>query len=205
MQNSFEYGSTRVKPHRFGDWVIEEFTVSEDEAKFFNMRQAFQGKHSEMITAGKFLRLMQVSTGYTVMSNTPMELKSNEIAFKNARGSVLIAGLGMGMILEAMLTKSEVTHIRIIEADMAIIQYVGNFFKDDPRVEIIHGDIHEYEPASDEQYDYIWIDIWDDIDERNIEQMAELNERFSKHCINMNLWSMDLLGCEPEDYYKIAM
>lgn len=205
MQNTFEYGNTRVKPSKFGNWVIEEFIVSETDVERFNMRQAFQGNYSEMIKAGTYLRLKQLSTGYVVMSNTPMELNSNRIAYEKANGSVFIAGLGMGMILEAMLSKPEVTKIRIVEVDKAIINYVGSFFKEDPRIEIIHGDISEYEPSEDEHYDYVWIDIWDDINERNIEQIADLNERFKDHCTLMNLWSMDLLGCDPEDFYKIAV
>lgn len=205
MNSEYVYGSTRVKPKKFGDWKITEFTVSDADAKRFNLRQAFQGKPQEMIAAGTFVRLEQLSTGFVVMSNTPMEMNSNRVAFKNANGKVLVAGLGMGMILDAMLTKPEVTHIRVLEIDKDIIDYVGSFYSNDDRVEIIHQDIRTYIPASDEYYDYIWLDIWDDIDQRNIDEFIELNELFSKHCKKMNLWSMDLLGCEVEDFYKIAL
>lgn len=205
MTNNFVYGTTRVKPNKkFGNWRIEEFTVTENEAKFFNMRMHFQGKLDECIQAGQYLRLEQLSTGYVVMSNTPMECNTNQVAYDYARGSVLVAGLGMGMILEAMLSKPEVTHIRVIEIDKDIIDYVGGFFKDDPRVEIIQGDILNYYPTKDEFYNYVWIDIWDDINNQNEPQIAELNERFKDHCNEMNLWSMDLIGCDPEDYFKIA-
>lgn len=205
MTNNFVYGTTRVKPNKkFGNWRIEEFTVTENEAEFFNIRMRFQGKPDECIHAGQYLRLEQISTGNVVMSNTPMECNTNQVAYDFARGSVLVAGLGMGMILEAMLSKPEVTHIRVIEIDKDIIDYVGGFFKDDPRVEIIQDDILNYFPAKDEFYNYVWIDIWDDINIKNEPQIAELNERFKGHCNEMNLWSMDLIGCDPEDYYRIA-
>ena len=204
MNTEFVYGSTRVKPHTFGDWKIEEFKISKDAADRFNLRQAFQGKAKEVISEGTFIRLEQLSTGFVVMSNTPMELNSNLVAYKNARGKVLVAGLGMGMILDAILSKPEVTNVRVVEVDQDIIDYVGSFYKNDPRVEILHADIREYIPNNEEQYSYVWIDIWDDINESNLDEIHELNKRFSEHCINMNLWSMDLLNCEPEDFYKIA-
>lgn len=62
----------------------------------------FKGKEDQCILAGKYLRLEQISTGYVVMSNTPMECATNKIAYEMANGSVLMAGLGMGMILEAI-------------------------------------------------------------------------------------------------------
>lgn len=204
MNCDFVYGSTRVKPHIFGDWLIKEFEVSEEEAKFFNMRLRFQGKEDQSIVAGTYQRLEQISTGYVVMSNTPMECNTNKIAYEKARGSVLMAGLGMGMILEAVLSKPEVTHVRIIEIDKDIIEYVGSFFKADPRVEIIHGDIFKYIPAIDEFYNYIWLDIWDGIHQNNEPEFQMLNDRFKDHCNEMNLWSMDLLGCDTQEYYKIA-
>lgn len=204
MNKDFVYGYTRVQPHKFGNWIIEEFEVSEVEAEFFNLRLKFQGKEDQSIVAGKYKRLEQLSTGYVVMSNTPMECNTNEIAYKKACGSVLIAGLGMGMILEAMLSKPEVTHVRIIEIDQDIIEYVGSFFKNDQRVEIIHGDIFKYVPAENEFYNYIWLDIWDDINEKNESDFQMLNTRFKEHCNEMNLWSMDLLGLDTEEYYRIA-
>jgi hypothetical protein len=204
MKADFVYGSTRVKPHIFGNWKIEEFVISKNEADRFNMRQAFQGKTKELIREGTYMRLEQLSTGFVVMSNTPMELNSNLVAYKNATGKVLVAGLGMGMILDAILSKDDVTKVRVVEVDKDIIDYVGSFYKNDPRVEIIHADIRDYFLKNEEQFSYIWIDIWDGINESNLDEMYELNERFSDHCTNMNLWSMDLLNCEPKEFYKIA-
>lgn len=204
MNSNYIYGSTRVKPHKFGNWRIEEFEVSQDEAELFNLRQLIIGKMEQCIEVGKYLKLEQISTGYVVMSNTPMERKTNRIAYEKAQGSVLIAGLGMGMILEAILSKPEVTSIRIIEIDKDIIDYVGSFFRDDPRVEIVQGDILKYKPTKDEFYNYIWLDIWDDINENNESDFQLLNNRFKDHCNEMNLWSMDLLGCDAQEYYKIA-
>lgn len=205
MAQNFVFGSTRVKPSKFGDWSIKEFVVTEFDAEMFNFRQKLQGRSNESIEAGTYTRLVQQSTGYAVMSNTPMELNTNRIAYENAHGNVLIAGLGMGMILDALLSKQDVTRIKIIEVDKDVIDYVGGFYKDEQRVEIIHADIRSYQPSLDEFYDYIWLDIWDNIDERNIDEMIELNGKFAKHCSKMNIWSMDLIGCDPDDYYKIAL
>lgn len=205
MTKSFDIGTTRVKPHKFGNWIIEEFSVSESEAKYHNFGMALNGVDELKITAGSYIRLIRKSDDCVVMSNTPMECASNLVAYENAHGSVLIAGLGMGMILEAILSKPDVSKVRIIEIDKDIIDYVGSFFKEDHRVEIIQGDVASYFPNQDEWYDYIWIDIWDYICAGNLEAFEELNYRFHKHCNKMNMWSMDLLDCDPEDYYKIAM
>ena len=60
------------------------------------------------------------------------------------------------MILDAILSKPDVNFVRVIELDQSIINNIGVLYKDDPRVEIIQGDILKYKPSESEKYDYIW-------------------------------------------------
>jgi hypothetical protein len=53
--------------------------------------------------------------GRLMMSDTRMEHYTNYKVVREARGNVLIAGLGLGMILHPILAKKEVLSVTVIE------------------------------------------------------------------------------------------
>ena len=68
------------------------------------------------------------------MSTTPFEQRTNRTAFYDATGRVLINGLGLGMLLAAILRKPDVKRVRVIEHDADVIALVGPTFATDERV-----------------------------------------------------------------------
>ena len=197
-------GKVRVKPCQFGKWVIQEFAVTESNADFHNLRCRLRGEYEQMVKAGTYLRLRD-DNGVVVMSNTQMEIDTNRIVVEHAEGNVLIFGLGIGMVIEALLVKPTVTSIKVIELDEDIIEHVGLLYKDEPKIAIQQGDCLSYLPKENEHYDYIWFDIWDDINKANIQQMEELYCRFKGHCTAMNFWSIGMLTGDNNyfDHVKI--
>jgi spermidine synthase len=159
-----------------GNWRVETFEVSKKHADFSRIRAMF--RPLEAIEAGTYKRLMRGDT--VVMSNTPMELDTNSAIIRSARGRVLINGLGLGLVLSAILKKKEVEHVTIIEKSADVIKLVAPSFAKE-RVTIIQADALEYRPAKGARFDRVWHDIWDFICGDNLPQMNKLRRRYAKH------------------------
>ena len=82
---------------------ISIFNVDEKGAKSFNLRQMLAGNSVGFINPGNYVRLHV--DGELMMSDTPFERRTNEEFVRKASGKVMIAGLGIGMILNALRDK----------------------------------------------------------------------------------------------------
>lgn len=180
-----------------GNVRIETFTVSEDEAKLHNIRSRGRG----YIEAGVYKRL--VINGDTVMSNTPMEIRTNRMAYARATGRVLINGLGLGMLVEKMLTKPEVEHITVIEKNPEVIALVGPVFANNDRVTIIEADALEYRPPKGENYQLVWHDIWTFITSDNLPDMHKLHRRYGRRAEQQMSWAREECELIREGYRPI--
>ena len=154
---------------------LVHFTVSEADAKFTMLRAACNGR-DEYVPPGTYVRL--VMNHGVMMSDTPMEQRSNREVVYHARGHVLIAGLGLGMILHPICEKPEVTKVTVVELDPDVIKLVSPSLP--AKVEVVQGDIFEWKPAKGTKYDCIYMDIWQGICEDNLKGMATLHRRFAK-------------------------
>jgi len=179
-----------------GDWKLEKFSVSEQQAKFHNMRELFHSHR--FINPGNYWRL--VYKGEIIMSNTSSEIADHYNFIKKAKGKILIAGLGLGMVVKALLDKDCVSHITIVEKSSDVINLVAPFYKD-KRISIINQDIFSFNPK--EVYDFAWFDIWTYIMSDNYKDMIRLNRKFGQFakvkehwCYNQckRLYKHDLLN-----------
>ena len=133
-----------------GNYRIETFEVKEKELS----QMISLMKYGRRVPAGTYKRLMR--NGTVIMSNTPDEIRDfREFVYK-AEGSILINGLGLGVMLKALLNKSKITDITVIEKSQDVINLVAPTFLNDKRVTIINEDAFEYKPPKDKKYDYIW-------------------------------------------------
>jgi hypothetical protein len=114
-------------------------------------------------------------TGWTpVMSDTPSEISEHREAIENATGRVLVTGLGLGMVVSALLAKPDVEHITVVEIDRDVIGLTGHYYSSHPRVTIVNDDALEYAEALQAGdgsllFDYAWHDIWSHISYRNLD------------------------------------
>lgn len=182
--SDFKFGTCTTPAGKAGKWQIDEFTITPFEARCFNVDLAMSFSHPMMhIRAGKYKRLTFIDAKdgkrKVMMSNTPMEVSTNREAYDAATGDVLINGLGMGMLLEAILHKPGVRSVRVIEREQEVIDLVGPHFTD-PRVQIIKADAMEYRPNKGEHFNYAWHDIWPRITDENLPEMAILGRRYNK-------------------------
>ncbi len=174
----------RVPEGVSGDWRVESFTISEENAKRANIRAIFNPLES--VEPGNYKRLMRGGT--VVMSNTPMEIETNRPIIRNAIGNVLINGLGLGMVLEAILLTSDVTSVTVVEKSPDVIALVAPSFKDEPRVKIINADAFEYTPAKGQRFDAVWHDIWDTICGDNVLSMTKLARKYARRTDWQGAW-----------------
>jgi len=108
--------------------------------------------------------LQKVQNNWIIwMSLTPMELESHQPHIAAAKGTVVVAGLGMGFYLYNIIRKPEVTRVIVLEKDRNVVnlwkrtidqnQWIG--FR---KVELVIGDAHSYQP--DFPVDFLYADIW---------------------------------------------
>ena len=131
----------------------------------------------------KYVALYTMNKHYTEileMSDTPEERKTNMLFVKKAKGRVLIGGLGVGMVLEAILRKPEVTHVTVVEANFDVMELVGpHVGKGHKRkLTIVPGDIFTWNPPEGAKYDTVYFDIWPHISSDNLEEMERLHKKF---------------------------
>lgn len=99
------------------------------------------------------------------MSMTPMELESQEIGIRLARGHVLIFGLGLGWSAVTSALRDEVTAVTVVEFDRDVLDLHRelDIFSQLPepaqrKIRLIEGDAYSYRP--DRPVDLLMPDIW---------------------------------------------
>jgi len=165
-----------------GEWSIETFEVKEKElSQTISMFNTGRG-----VPAGTYKRLMR--NGTCVMSNTPDEIRDFSSFLYKANGSILINGLGIGVLVKALLDKPTVTDITIIEKSQDVISLVAPTYLTDKRVTIINADAFTYIPPKDKKYDAVWHDIWDYICEDNLDEMKTLHRKYGRKTKHQQSW-----------------
>lgn len=167
-----------------GEWRIEEFEVVDD--ALGQTRAAIKRDPYEYVPPGKYKRLMR--NDVVVMSNTPMEIDTNKHFIAYAKGRVLINGLGMGMVLTAILDKPEVESVTVIEASKDVIALIAPTFANNPKLTIINDCAFEYKPPKGVRYDAVWHDIWDELCGDNVVEMKKLHRKYARRADWQNSW-----------------
>jgi hypothetical protein len=212
-----------LKPSEKGSASISHFTISAKDADKFNNRLAFSaGTGGQQVSPGKYVRLHVKDCGsdLPMMSDTPMERRSNWDIRREAHGRVLIAGLGIGMILHPILDAwrgitnengnisryQTVEHVTVVELNQDIIDLVWpSLARYNDRLTIVQGDINEYHPGK-EKFDTVYFDIWPNISEDNLPTIAKLHRRWKNHLNRsgtlkpwMSSWMVESLRARRRD------
>ncbi len=157
---------------QIGDFKLQHYSVTEND---------FYARVRYGIPVGEYVRLLNKND--CVMSNTPMEKRTNSDFVLNAHGNVLIGGLGIGLIILAIQDKEEVKQITVIEKNREVIELVGKQLPFNYKVNIVNDDVFEYKPLS--KYNTIYMDIWNYINEDVYKkQMKPLISRYRKYLVS---------------------
>lgn len=179
-----------VPAGKSGDYEIEDFSITKEEASFFNINS-----HGRPVQPGKYKRLYRGkhNWGTVVMSDTQAEKRDHINFVEKAEGNILINGLGLGWVVEALFLKPKVKHATVIEISDDVIKLTGHYLKEKygNKLTIIKADALEYKLKSGEKYDYVWHDIWDDICADNWDTMTQLHKKYAKRCKFQDSWVRD--------------
>lgn len=177
-----------------GDWKIRTFDLTKDEIMLDNLRAIRNGYPEFLVKPGTYTTLTCKGRG-VIMSNTPMEVKTNLPFIKAAQGKVLINGLGLGMVLRAVLDKPEVKSVTVYEIDSDVIALVSPGFVGDitsGRLIVKQANCFDYKPVKGEVYDVAWHDVWDTICADNLPQMDKLTRKWSRRIPVQLCWAKSL-------------
>lgn len=149
---------------------------------------------------GRMLRPDRVHTrllidGDLIMSDGDNEYRTNVEVVYQARGNVLIAGLGLGYILHPILAKPDVTSVTVVEVNPHVIALVTPTLPQD-KLAVVQGDVFTWRPTKGTKFDTIYFDIWGDISTDALEEMAKLHQAFRVFKAPggwMNSWQRDWL------------
>lgn len=173
---------------KIGEAEVQHFTISEEDCKLHNLRTAFSPGSARMqVEPGRYARLNV--GGRLMMSDTPYEQFSNRWFVREATGNVLIGGLGLGMVVDALLRKGfeepeskfddkgePIERITVIENSPDVIDLIWPHIRDD-RLRVIEGDAFDWKPERSEKFDTIYFDIWPDITIDNLPEIARLHQK----------------------------
>lgn len=182
-----------VPEGKSGPWEIQRFTVSEEAAKLHQLQCIFSFQAGRGVQPGTYTRLVKEQAFDPMMSDTPAEMNDHYWAVKDAVGNILVTGLGLGIVANAMLLKPEVNKVTVIEIDQDIINLVENHLKGKfgDRLEIIHADAFTWvppKPRSRGMFDFAWHDIWPTICGDNWEEMKKLKRHYQNWVKHQRCW-----------------
>lgn len=183
-----------------GDWEITKLTVTEEDEKMERIRSIFSF-FPRCCPAGNYTRLSH--KGRVIMSDTPDEIRDHRELFRQAKGHVLLNGLGLGVALQGVLIKPEVEFVTVIELSQDVISLVQAHYESlfPGRFEIINADALEFKPPKDVRYNAVWHDIWPEICSDNLEEMKLLHRRYGRKTDWQASWCREFCEYQRRSYY----
>ena len=183
--------ATEIPEGESGDWKIEKFTVSDHDAKFFNLRCDLNFQHHRRIEPGTYTRLWNKKA--LVMSDTPAEVRDQLMFTSTAQGVVLVNGLGLAVTTRLLLAKPDVTRVIVNEISQDVINLVLKYIKND-KLTVNHANAFEWKPPKGFRFDAVWHDIWNDICADNLPDMRKLHRRYGHWADTQGSWGRDQIN-----------
>jgi hypothetical protein len=220
--------SSFMEAAEHGRWQISRFTIADHDVKRALGRNIGRSKSAEevdmrnarIVPPGEYVSLRRRATpeegsalyedgtpfdGWVpIMSDTPSEIHEHDDAFERAHGNVVITGLGLGVVVSALLAKPEVEHITVVEIDRDVIALTAPYYEDETRVTIVNADALRFAEllrsgVSMKPFDYHWADIWSAISYRNMDDdsLAEhgisyqtMFDAYEPFCVDQSAWAL---------------
>lgn len=129
------------------------------QTKYYNLWKEKKVGNWEIFKDEFNVFLRHTKQDFIWMSTLDWEKRRHDVFEKQARGKVLIAGLGLGYDVLIIKNKPNIISIDVIEIDKEIIDLVSSVVKDQ-KVKIIHDRILHYMQTTNKKYDTIYFDIF---------------------------------------------
>ena len=197
MYTSPDYFRTEVPTGVSGRWAIERVVIPErayDPA-------VDQRPDCFKFRAGTYTSLRCGDVQF--MTDLYDEWWTQRAAIAEARergGEVLVTGLGLGVVVEAMLrAPSAVSRVTVVELSADVIALVGPYLtgRYGERVEIVQGDAFAWRPPAGRHFTVGWHDVWPDPHAAVCQpDMERLERHYRDHCDWQGFW--------PREYQRAA-
>lgn len=151
------------------------------------MRAAFD---RQPLNADTYTRLFV--DGQLYMTDAEFECWTNMDFVHKAFGNVLIAGLGLGLVLQPLINSSVVESITILERSSDVIALIGPRYEY-PKLTLVHADVHEWTPPK-KTYHFIYFDIWANVP--NSDTLAEIRTLKQRYRSSLAKHGRSLAWCE---------
>ena len=173
---------SRVPDGRSGPWQVKRFTIE------YGLELLRAVRDGRGCAPGEYTKLCHDQRG-VVMSDTDAEISDFAGFVADARGRVLVAGLGLGVVTQALLDMAAVSHVTVLEIDRDVIKLVKPTLACD-RLTVIRADARKWQPK--EKFDSAWLDIWDEICGDNADEIRSMKAHYRKSAKRVVAW------CERE-------
>ena len=179
-------------------FALQRFDVTADQADMFNLRAIRTGR---TIRPGNYIKLVEKNRGLW-MSDTPAEQIDHYPVLREIQrrgGTVLIFGLGIGMVVQAALKCTNVERVIVVEREQEVINLVQPQIACEKLV-VLQGDANEFKPEDlvpvlGEGYhlSVFYADIWIDLTCDNMKAYGNMKRRWSKVSDFRWCWGEDTL------------
>tara|TARA_R100000988_G_scaffold88691_1_gene51751 strand:+ start:252 stop:800 length:549 start_codon:yes stop_codon:yes gene_type:complete len=124
-----------------------------------------------------------------IMQNSQAEYNEHQWLWDNATGDVLIGGLGLGMIHQALIDNPNVTSVTIIELEQDVADLVWEHCAKDDTFNLVIADFETWTPPAGSSFDTVWGDTW--LWDNSLtyqEYKALITNRYSQYTDNIGFW-----------------
>jgi hypothetical protein len=204
-----EVPKSDLPPSRVGKYAIQKFEVDRQSAIGFNAKHIAGGQRERCVLPGSYTKLVRIDQefvdlstgkirqdGIIWMSDTTAERNDHQDVYdacKRLGGRVLIHGLGLGVITNAVCALPNVEHVEVWELEESVIKLCGDFYREKygPKLTIVHGDVFNHRPAKGERWSVVWHDIWPTLGSKHLKPMQQLCARFRTRCDWQECWGRE--------------
>jgi hypothetical protein len=200
-----------VPEGRRGDACVEHFEVREAQSNLSAMiaQLSQENKWWEYVPPGRYARL--TIGGKLFMTDSLFEKFAALPFIDNARGDVLVTGLGLGMVVPPLLATPELKSLTIIEKNPDVIDLVEtplrNFVEKhwcaSRRLTIECADAYLWD-GGDKKYDTIFHDIWPTVNPANLMLFRRVEARYARWLSPggwQDCWSKELCELKARDLH----
>lgn len=178
-----------------GRWRLEQFEIEDPGS-------GDTRPHWARDPGGTYTRLMHDEVLF--MTDMYPEIYTQRLAVEEAwsrGGEVLLTGLGLGLVAEAMLRSPDVDRVTILDASADVVALVAPHLelRYGPRLRVIHADAFTWEPEPENRFTVGWHDIWPiPQDPVALAEAQTLEDRYASVCDWQGSWPTEYLAAERE-------
>jgi hypothetical protein len=194
VEPSLEYFHSEVPAGRCGQWSIEKFVQPERASASTDTRpECFRYR------PGTYTYLQRGNTQF--MTDLYDEWWTQRPAISEAisrGGHILITGLGIGLVAEAVLRAGaeSVEQITVIEKSPDVIALVAPYLgaRYNGKIRVVQEDAFSWSNPTRQHFSVGWHDIWPDpYVSTNTAEMAHLEAHYSPWCDWQGFWPAEYL------------